>query len=366
MYAVYISFIGAISTSKAPKFVKLMAIEEYQELIPGLPNEVAVECLTRSHYSSHHHASAVCRPWRRLLHSPDFHRLRHQTGHTNYAACLIQAVTGAAKPGRPGPPAFGISVFDSVTRTWDRVESAPKYPDRLPLFCHITSSQGKLIMMGGWDPETYDPVTDLFIYDFRAKKWARGRDMPEKRSLFAIGSVNGRVIIAGGHDDSKNALNSAWTYNIETDEWSELTRMTESRDECYGLVMGPDFWAVSGYETESQGSFKDSADVFDTRTGEWRRVEGMWGACQSPRSCVGTRNDGGLFSWAGLSPDVQVGTCAVELGDWALVCGSERYGSGFGFFMVERGGNGEYGEIKRLDVPSEFNGFVQSACCIEL
>lgn len=313
-----------------------MAIDELQELIPGFPDDVALECLSRSHYSSHHHASSVCRRWRHLLHSSDFYRLRRQTGHTHLAACLIQARPDP-KPAHSGPPAFGISVFDSVSQTWERVESYPKYPGRLPLFCHITSSQGKLILMGGWDPDTYDPVTDVFIYDFRAQKWARGSDMPTKRSLFAIGSVDGRVLIAGGHDESKNALDSAWAYSMDSGEWSELTRMTESRDECSGLMIGPEFWVVSGYETESQGSFKQSADVYDIVTGQWRRVDDVWDTCQSPRSCVGVGRDGGLFSWAGSGPEDQVGTCAVDMGNRTLVSGSERYGAAGGFFLVERG-----------------------------
>nr|QCA41828.1 F-box containing Kelch repeat 2 [Persicaria minor] len=347
-----------------------MTTEEFQELIPGFPDEVAVECLARCHYSSHHHASAVSCGWRHLFRSPDFHRLRQQSGRTRLAVCLVQAVndsgSGAKMAHPPGPPAFALTVFDPTTRTWERVDSLPNYPDRLPLFCHITSWEGKLILMGGWDPDSYNPVTDVFIYDFRAQQWARGRDMPSRRSLFAIGSVDGWVVIAGGHDESKNALDSAWAYKVDSNEWVELARMAEPRDECHGLVVGPELWVVSGYETGSQGGFKKSADVLDTRTGRWRSVEDAWDTCQSPRACVGVGKGGRLFNWARSGPEVRVETCAVEMGDRALVSGSERYGAPFGFYMAERRPDGEYGEMKRMDVPDQFKGFVQSACCVEL
>ena len=97
---------------------------------------------------------------------------------------------------------------------------------------------------------SYEPITDLFIYDFRTSEWKRGKDMPSKRSFFAIGSYQGRVYVAGGHDENKNALKSAWVYDPERDEWSELTQMNQERDECEGLVVNDEFWVVGGYATE--------------------------------------------------------------------------------------------------------------------
>ena len=272
-----------------------------------------------------------------------------------------------------GPPRYGISVFDVVSRTWERIAPVPKYPDGLPLFCQVTSSEGKLVVMGGWDPASYDPVKDMFIYDFTTRRWKQGSDMPSKRSFFAADEMEGRIYVAGGHDNSKNALSTAWVYDVRRDEWSELTRMNDERDECQGVVIGSEFWVVSGYGTENQGGFVESAESLDLGTGEWRRVESAWVTNQcpcpspSPRSCVGVGKYGKLFNWAESDQAVGVGACGVDLGDWTLLTGSAYQGAPQGFFLVERkDGQNDNGKLERIEVGDEFSGFVQSGCWVEI
>lgn len=338
---------------------------EFTELITGLPEELALECLTRLHYSAHRVASRVCRRWRELLLSRDFYCHRKQTGHTRKAACLVQSLpvpSGSDEAKPVGPTAYGVSVFDPESGNWDRIDPIPKYPSGLPLFCQVTSSEGKLVVMGGWDPVSYDPVKDVFVYEFTSRRWRKGKDMPEKRSFFAAGELGGRVLIAGGHDESKNALSSAWVYDVRMDEWTQLAPMSQERDECEGIVIGSEFWVVSGYRTENQGDFEGSAESYDLGTGQWRHVEEAWKATQCPKSCVGVGKDGKLFCWAESDPEVRVGTCGIELGWRTFLSGSAYQGGLQGFFILE----GQNGKLKRIEVPDEFFGFVQSGCCVEI
>lgn len=341
---------------------------ELNELIPGLPDDVAYECLTRLHNSAHLAASGVCNRWRRLIRSSDFYVSRKRAGLTQSYACLIQAQPELGDGSKPvSPSGFGISIFESATRSWDRVDSVPAYPDRLPLFCQVASCEGKLVLMGGWDPDSYDPVTRIFVFDFVTRQWKQGKDMPSKRSFFAIGGLKGRVYVAGGHDPDKNALDSAWVYDILEDEWTELTRMSERRDECQGMIIGSEFWVISGYDTESQGQFNSSAEFYDVDSGQWTRVENAWVAGRSPRSCAGVGKKGELVNWAESSNKFRVGTCVVELGDRVLVCGSMSQGASHEFFMGKKKKNEEYGEFEELAyVPDQFLGFVQSGCCVEV
>ncbi|CAH2040941.1 unnamed protein product [Thlaspi arvense] len=190
--------------------------------------------------------------------------------------------------------------------------------------------------MGGWDPVSYEPVGEVFVYDFTAQKWRQGKDMPSKRSFFGIGAIHGRVYIAGGHDENKCALKSAWSYDVREDEWTELTQMSQERDECEGLLIGDDFWIVSGYGNEKQGLFEASAESYQMST-------------------VSELDPIGASSWSRVF-GVGFG------GGRALVIGSAFPGTSQGFFMVE----GQNGRVKMLDVPHEFSGFVQSGCCIEI
>lgn len=59
------------------------------------------------------------------------------------------------------------------------------------------------------------------------------------------------MLVAGRHDVNKNALRTAWKYDIKADEWTELPGMTEERNECVGSVVVSEFWVVSGYATQT-------------------------------------------------------------------------------------------------------------------
>ncbi|XP_021893975.1 F-box/kelch-repeat protein At2g44130-like [Carica papaya] len=335
------------------------------ELIPGLPEEIALECLTRLHHLTHRVATQVCSRWRRLIHSKEFYYQRKQTGKTHKTACLIQSLP--VHPGsddlKPvGAPRCSITLFDPVNETWDRIDPIPKYPDGLPLFCQVASSEGKLVVMGGWEPASYQPTNDVFVYDFTNQRWKQGKDMPETRSFFAIGEVEGRVLVAGGHDNNKNALSSAWAYDVSSDEWTELTRMSQERDECAGIVIGGEFWVVGGYRTESQGGFEGSAEFYELRTGEWKRVEEAWKTDRSARSYLGIDKDGKLICWAEKDPRVRDGVCAVQVSDRTVLSGSAYQGGPQGIFVVE----GQNGKLKKVEVVDEFCGLVQSGCCVEI
>ncbi|KAG7958482.1 hypothetical protein I3843_10G023200 [Carya illinoinensis] len=342
-----------------------MYISESIELIPGIPEELALECLSRLHFSTHGVAARVCHRWRELLHSKDFYYHRKQTGHTRKAACLVQSLpvrSGSDETKPVGPPGYGVSVFDPISGIWDRIDPVPKYPNGFPLFCQVTSSEGKLVVMAGWDPVSYEPVKDVFVYDFTTRRWRKGKDMPQNRSFFAAGELGGRVFIAGGHDESKNALSSAWVYDVRKDEWAELAPMSQERDECEGVVIGSEFVVVSGYRTENQGGFEESAESYDLGTGQWKRVEHAWKASQCPKSCVGVGKDGKMFCWAESNSEVRVGTCGIQLGRRTFLSGSAYQGGQQGFFLAE----GENGKPERIEVPDEFAGLVQSGCHVEI
>ncbi|KAF5823308.1 putative F-box domain, kelch-type beta propeller, F-box-like domain superfamily [Helianthus annuus] len=344
---------------------------ELTELIPGLPEEIALECLTRLHYDTHAVASDVCRRWRHLLQDRSFYYHRKKSGLTRRTACFVQALPVEPEPGRSEAkpekqPKYGLSVFDPATNNWDQIDPVPKYPNGLPLFCQVASTEGKLVVMGGWNPVNWEPLRDVFVYEFTTRRWTQRVDMPSTRSFFAAGACDGKVYVAGGHDESKNALRSAWVYNIALDEWTELTRMSEERDECEGVMIGSEFWVVSGYDTDSQGRFKDDAEVLDIVAGTWRRVEGVWGESRCPRSCVAVGQNGNFISWGAYEPEVQVGTCGVDLGDCVLVTGSVYQSAPLAVYVVEKTNQGQNGKSTKIDIPNEFSGFVQSGCLVEI
>ncbi|CAK7339130.1 unnamed protein product [Dovyalis caffra] len=347
-----------------------MASTLFTELIPSLPQELGLECMTRLAYTAHRVASQVCKQWRELLESKEFYYHRKKLGYTQKVACLVQAVHGAdvlQGSKRGNSPSFGITVFDSVNKTWERLDPVPRYPNGLPLFCQLASCEGKLVVMGGWDPVSYEQVSHVFVYDFTTRKWREGKEMPSKRSFFAIGAYSGRVYAVGGHDENKNALKTGWVYDLSKDEWTELPQMSQERDECEGVVIGDEFWVVSGYGTDNQGDFEGSAEVYEFGSSQWKRVKEAWISGRCPRCSVGVGKDGKLMSWADLDPAVRIAVRGIMLGSRIMVAGSDNPGAPQGFYLTEeRKDGGQNGKLEKINVPEEFSGFVQSGCCVEI
>lgn len=277
-----------------------------RDLIPGLPEELAMECLVRVPFQFHSSMKSVCRTWRSLVSDHSFNRERQRFGKAESLLCLVQPLTSPSpmingetsekkkdeeegesqqqqqQPRVTGTPPYGLSVYNATLDTWHRVA----IPERIPLFCECVAIQdaGKVLLIGGWDPETLQPVKDVFVLDFSAgegsgRRWKRGKPMSAARSFFACASVGStKVYVAGGHDDQKNALRSAEVYDVEKDEWSMIHPMSEGRDECRGFSTASDlgFCVLSGYGTETQGQFRSDAEIYDPVTNSWSVIENVW------------------------------------------------------------------------------------------
>lgn len=132
----------------------------------------------------------------------------------------------------------------------------------------------RLVVVGGWDPETWAPTDSVLVYDFLTGAWRRGAAMPgPRRSFFACAAVGGKVFVAGGHDEEKNALRSALAYDPDADAWAALPDMAEERDEPRGLCVDGKFLVVGGYPTPAQGRFVGSAEWFDPAAWAWGPVQ---------------------------------------------------------------------------------------------
>jgi hypothetical protein len=267
------------------------------QLIPGLPEEIALECLLKVSYKCHPCLQKVCRRWEKEVTDPLFYRERKKAGTTRHCVCMVQAlvpeaVAAAGVVGGEGielklgkqdaaPAAatvmYGISMYDLQQRTWERLPMIPEFPQGLPLFCRLVSLDGKLIVVGGWHPWTWEALRCTYVFSFSTQNWSRGADMPRVRSFFACAVMGGSVFVAGGHDENKTALSTADVYNVDADRWESLPDMSEERDECAGVVLHGKLFVISGYGTHSQGQFRSSADVLDPSTGSWSRRDEMWG-----------------------------------------------------------------------------------------
>ncbi|KAG2612605.1 F-box/kelch-repeat protein At1g80440-like [Panicum virgatum] len=378
------------------------------ELIPGLPEEVARECLVRVGFDQLPVVRRISRQWKSELESPDYHRLRRAEGLARPVLALVQASPAPPADGDAGTAAdkqrssaagpansYRMVLLDPEEGRWAPLPAPPGPAGSLPLFCQVAAVGGggqgrkRLVVVGGWDPETWAPVDAVLVYDFLTGAWRRGAPMPgPRRSFFACAAVGGAVYVAGGHDEEKNALRSALAYDPERDAWSWLPDMAEERDEPRGLCAGGRFLVVGGYPTQAQGRFVGSAEAFDPAASAWAPVgDGLLedGAC--PRTCCAAPGpagrlymlrDGHLVArdaaapGAAWRPVAQVpedartaATVSAIPGGRVVVIGSGCHGGDKNVYVLrEEAGKGASWE--RAAAPPEFAGHVQASCCLEI
>lgn len=249
------------------------------ELIPNLPYDVARECLLRSSYKQFPVMASVCRGWNREVSLSEFFQQRKASGHSQELLIMSQArVDTDREPGsgkNSASPEYRVAVLESGSGLWTELPPIPGQPNGLPLFCKLVSIGSDLIVLGGLDPVTWQASDSVFVFSFLNSKWRAGAVMPGvKRSFFGCASDSDRtVLVAGGHDEEKQALTSAIVYDLAEDKWTFFPDMSRERDECKAIFHAGKFHVIGGYATEEQGQFSKSAESFDVSTWQWGPVK---------------------------------------------------------------------------------------------
>ncbi|KAJ8505680.1 hypothetical protein OPV22_006566 [Ensete ventricosum] len=368
------------------------------ELIPGLPQEIARECLVRVPFIAFRTVHAVCKLWKRDLESASFHRHRKSLGLDRPVVVLAQSepppVVAASADGEksyPSPLLYRLALFEPTTGAWSSLPPIPGRPHGLPLFCQLAAVGRELVVVGGWDPRTWAASDEVHVYDLVSGVWRCGARMPgPRRSFFACAASEERaaVFIAGGHDESKNALRSALAYDVAADAWMQLPDMARERDECRGVFASGGFHVVGGYPTEAQGQFSRSAETFDVATWRWNAMEeGRLEEAACPRTCV-VGGDGRVYmcrqagqvvvleegggAWrrvADLPREVRVALQMVawEGGFMVLGSGTQRGAQVAYILDIESSdGEGKGTKWRKVELQREYSGHAQAGCCFHI
>uniref|UniRef100_A0A0D9VH83 F-box domain-containing protein n=1 Tax=Leersia perrieri TaxID=77586 RepID=A0A0D9VH83_9ORYZ len=360
------------------------------ELIPGLPGDVAMECLARVPLRSHRAMRHVCRGWRRASSGEDFRRHRRAAGAEEHVVFLVQATParGVVGDGKEFTAAVkcALAAANLTTGEWRRVEGGVTFFARC-----AAAGDGHVAVLGGWDPAAAAPCClsrDVRVLDVSTGTWRRGAAMPDARGFFGCaGGGGGEVYVAGGHDESKNALRSAYAYDVAADAWRALPDMSEERDEPQLVVetRGNRVLAASGYPTDAQGAFKKTAEMY-AGDGDWTSTGDIL-----PKTCMAAvggkvwaigAGKGGVKEWdvaAGAGggawrdvadgpPGMKACVQAVGLGggDGVFVFGkaddaAEKEGR-HAAWVMDAGG----AAWRRVAVPPGFAGFAYSAAAVRV
>ncbi|KAK7261864.1 hypothetical protein RIF29_28187 [Crotalaria pallida] len=368
------------------------------DLISGLPEDVARDCLIRASYQQFSSVAAVCKRWQTEVQSPEFRRRRRAAGKIQK---LLVAVQSRVEPEKTGTgllvksstnPVYQLSVFEPETGSWSELPVPPGFDGGLPMFCQIVGVGYDVVVMGGWDPDSWKPSNSVLIYNFISGTWRCGAHMPGgPRTFFACASDSNRMVyVAGGHDEEKNALRSAFAYDVLSDIWIPLLDMARERDECKAVFRrggngGGDnntLCVIGGYCTDMQGRFERSAEEFDVVAWKWGPMkEEFLDDAICPRTCVNGNNgdndkrlymckgddvvasDGSTWrSVAKVPVEVRNVACVGVWDGAVLLIGSSGIGKPHMGFVLDV----KSGAWTKVVSPDNYTGHVQSGCLLEI
>lgn len=112
----------------------LNTLNSFMDLIPGLPEEVGLECLVRVPYTHFSSASSVCRRWNAEIRQLEFWRLRKVSGLTQPLVVMVQSRVNPSEPRSDTMKHFvntmiyRLTVFEPETGEWRELPPVQKVP----------------------------------------------------------------------------------------------------------------------------------------------------------------------------------------------------------------------------------------------
>ncbi|KAI3791295.1 hypothetical protein L2E82_05026 [Cichorium intybus] len=196
-------------------------------LLPGLPDDLAIACLTRVPRAEHNKLRLVSKRFFRLLSSNYFYSLRKTLG-------MAEEWVYVFKRDRDGRISW--HAFDPTYQIWQPLPPVPvDYENALGFGCAVLSGC-HLYLFGGKDP-LKGSMRRVVFYNARTNRWHKAPDMQRKRHFFGSCVMNNCLYVAGGECDGVHrTLRSVEVYDPNKRRWSFVTDMSTPMVPFIGVV----------------------------------------------------------------------------------------------------------------------------------
>ena len=167
--------------------------------------------------------------------------------------------------------------YNPRSNRWRRLPPAPT-----PRAAHAAAViRGRLYVAGGANDS--GSLRSLEVYDFERRRWRSGPDFPGPARNHTTGvATGGRFYVLAGRDASN--LAAAERYNPRTRRWQPLPGMGTPRGGIASVRLGDGRIVVfGGEELGAGGETIAEVELFNPRTGRWRRLPDM----RTPRHGLG-------------------------------------------------------------------------------
>ncbi len=145
--------------------------------------------------------------------------------------------------------------------------------------CGAVLANDKVLMFGGRTREKtniWQASAKVTMYDITKNEFKELEPLPYEVCSMAVVKCGENVVLAGGsnkYDSSYGAKDSVVSYNIETQESTELPPMTQKRYECCAVVDKNSLVVMGG--RQQSGSTLNSVEAFDFKASKWSDLAPM-------------------------------------------------------------------------------------------
>ena len=172
------------------------------------------------------------------------------------------------------------------TGTWTSIASAPTALDGSVA---VAVPGGKVLFVGGVDPESGLSSRQVSLFDPASNQWSQGASVPLPAGFAVAPLSNGSVLIAGGSSVTGDVgvLGASWLYDPKANTWHRVGDMKVARSDATAVRLTDGRVLIAGGSvplaqpiqlpdgSSSYFEFTDSAELFDPQTDAWTEVGPM-------------------------------------------------------------------------------------------
>ncbi|MQL71223.1 hypothetical protein Taro_003522, partial [Colocasia esculenta] len=232
------------------------------QLIPGLPDDIALNCLLRLPVASLPCCSFVCRRWRLLLANKErFFSERRGLGLSSSWLFVLAFDRCTEK--------IQWRVLDLTLFCWHTIPAMPCRDRVCPhgLRSVAIPEEGALLVCGGSLPGVDCPLDTVLRYEMQRDLWTAMSRMHTPRSFFAGGLIDGLVYAAGGNSTNLSELSSAEALDPVTGNWQPVAGMSTSMAAYDSAVLHGKFFVTEGWVWPFL--FSPRGEVYDPKADAW-------------------------------------------------------------------------------------------------
>lgn len=236
-----------------------------EPLIPGLPDDVALQCLLRVPVDKHAFCKAVSKRWYSLFGSKEqFFTLRKDLGfHDPWLFVFAyHKCTGKIE----------WKVLDLTHFSWHTIPAMPCKDKVCPqgFRCVSIPHEGSLFVCGGVISDVDCPLNLVLKYEARKNRWTVMKKMITARSFFASGVIDGMIYVAGGNSTNLFELDSSEVFDPKKGTWASVSSMGTNMASYDAAVLNGKLLVTEGWFWPFY--VVPRGQIYDPSTNNWENM----------------------------------------------------------------------------------------------